>query len=203
MVGVVEGLVVGVVVGVVMMVAGYAMAGVSARRASKAAAWENGYGAEKGKAAAIEHLTRQDRERRTQEDQAAATKKAAAARVAAQAHAGRIAALEQERIGARFVEHPGPNESDVLLTVESLDRQSPLDRVLVSRVSTGGTAPPDGLERLSVRWSTLTEPAPVQRHRNARVVKGSLDDAEGWSTYKRVKPAEASHRTGGGSNASA
>lgn len=183
-------------VGVVLLVAGWLLVGVNARRASKAAARGDGYDREVGRQAAADDLARQERERHVQAAEEAAKAKAAASRAEGEAYAHRVAALEKERIGARFVEHPGPGEPDVSVTVESLDPGAPLDRVMVRRVPAGGSTPDGWLDRLSVRWSALTEAARVQQHRNARLMMRSDDDADGWLTYERVEPIEAGAASG-------
>ena len=188
MVSVVEGL----TVGVLMVVANVVVAGVIARRVSKAAAEPNGFRAEMGRRAAVDYHARQDRQREAQEAEAAAKAKAATARAAAGVQALTVAALERQRVGTRFTAHPGPDKANVDLTVDGLDPRSPLDRVIVSRTPTAGSAPDGWLGQVSVRWSALTESPSVQRHRNARVVLGSLDDAEGWVTYERKSASAAS-----------
>jgi hypothetical protein len=151
----------------------------------------------------VGYLRERGRQRAVRADQARASKQrreAAANAAATQALAREqeeckrrehIETLKKERIGRRFLRRSNSKEeAGVIVTVIDLDRRDPKRRVLVENTPGGAELPADVPTRLVMDWHVLVAAPEVQKHRTARLIAHSSDDADGWLEFEQLPPGD-------------
>lgn len=176
-----------VVTAVVGLVVAAPTAWLTARAASKVV----GYRREVGRQDAVDERARraEERSRREAADQAAAAASAAAAHAVALDE--RRAALHRDRVGTMFLERRSRQDPGAILTVTDLHPTQWETHVTVSMLPLETPATNDWIGRFSTSWSRLNEADNIQRHRTARLIEQSHDDADGWVEVAPITPEAA------------
>jgi hypothetical protein len=156
------------------------------------ASYPVGFVREVGREHASRRIRRRDeaRERRRAEeasDALSAERKATALRELRE-----MEKLSEDRVGAQFLHRVHRDDAGIQVTVVELDPHQPKQRVIVRYEPVPGRPPtphdPPVDQRVSVEWRALTAPDAEQRHRTARLIENSYDDADGWIEYERIWP---------------
>lgn len=113
------------------------------------------------------------------------------ARKAAKNERERLARLEADRVGRKFLWRASAKDPGMVGEVVSLGSDRPAEVVVVSWSNPTGRKPErddlykDG-DRIGVEWKHMTMSSEEQRHWTARMIAGSTNDIDGWVEFQEI-----------------
>jgi len=109
---------------------------------------------------------------------------------ARKAEEARIASVQRDRVGKRFLRRRFKGDVGMVGEVVELDRRDMFQRVIMTWSNPEGRAPHEDDDnvgqRISIAWKDLALSAEAQRHRTARLDLKSDKDDDGWVEFEML-----------------